>query len=117
MPETATLYIRAMIAAAAADGRIDEGEQERILGSLKQSGVEQGAMEFLELEIQSPASTDDLAAAVTSPEVAVQVYAAARLAIDPDTGEEQGFLKELASKLGIDAELAGNIEALAAASH
>ena len=115
--ETATLYIRAMIAAAAADGRIDEGEQERILGSLKQSGVEQGAMEFLELEIQSPASTDDLAAAVTSPEVAVQVYAAARLAIDPDTGEEQGFLKELAGKLGVDAELAGNIEALAAASH
>jgi len=66
--------------------------------------------------VQNPASIDDLAGAVTSPEVAVQVYAAARMSIDPDTGEEQGFLTELASKLGIDADLAQHIETLAAGS-
>ena len=43
--ESATLYIRAMIAAAAADGRIDEAEQQKILGSLKQVGLNAGAEE------------------------------------------------------------------------
>jgi uncharacterized membrane protein YebE (DUF533 family) len=114
--DTATLYIRAMIAAAAADGRIDATEQKKILGGLQQAGVGAEAHAFLEQEIQNPASVDDLAGAVTSPQEAVQVYTAARLAIDPDTNAEAGFLKELADRLGVDATLAGHIDATAHAA-
>lgn len=114
--ETATLYIRAMIAAAAADGRIDANEQKQILGGLQQAGVGAEAQAFLEQEIQSPASAADLAGAVSSAQEAVQVYTAARLAIDPDTNEEAGFLAELAQHLGIDANLAAHIDATASAA-
>ncbi len=109
------LYIRAMIAAAAADGRIDAAEQQKILGGLKQAGVEQGAREFLQQEIQNPATADQLAAACQSGEQAVQVFTAARIAIDLDSNEENDFLVDLATKLGIDEKLAQHIDAAASA--
>jgi uncharacterized membrane protein YebE (DUF533 family) len=113
--DSALLYIRAMIAAAAADGRIDEAEQQKILGGLKQAGVEQGAHDFLMQEINNPASVDELAAACKTGEEAVQVFTAARIAIDLDNQAENDFLVSLATKLGIDGKLAQHIDAAAAA--
>lgn len=113
--ETATLYIRAMIAAAAADGRIDAAEQQKITGSLSQAGFEPEARDFIVQEIQSPATADQLAAACQSSEQAVQVYTAARLAIDLDSIEENEFMADLASKLGIDSNLAQHVDAAAKA--
>jgi uncharacterized membrane protein YebE (DUF533 family) len=111
--EAATVYIRAMIAAAAADGRIDEAEQDRIIGSLKQAGLEDGAEEFLANELNNPATVEDLAGAISTPEEAIQVYTAARISIDPNERGEQQFLAELAAALGIDAKLAQHIDASA----
>jgi uncharacterized membrane protein YebE (DUF533 family) len=109
----ATLLIRAMIAAAAADGRIDEREQQAILGGLKQARLDGAAQQFLTREINNPATVEELANAVTSPEEAVQVFAAARIAVDPDLEEEHGFLMALADRLGIDYNLAAHIDATA----
>jgi uncharacterized membrane protein YebE (DUF533 family) len=111
--ERATLLIRAMIAAAAADGRIDEKERQTIIAGLKQAGLEANAEQFLTRELNNPATPDELAAAVTSPTEAVQVYTAARIAVDPDTEEEHEFLVALAARLGIDEDLAAQIDAAA----
>ena len=111
--EAATLYIRAMIAAAAADGRIDDAEQARIVGSLKNAGLDDGAEEFLANELNNPATVEDLAGSISTPEEAIQLYTAARIAIDPDVRGEQQFLASLATALGIDAKLAQHIEASA----
>lgn len=105
--------IRAMIAAAAADGRIDAAEQQKITGGLRQAGLADSARQFLAAEIANPASVDELAAAVASPEEAVQVYTAARVAVDPDAGEEHAFLSALANALGIDPDLAAQVDAAA----
>jgi uncharacterized membrane protein YebE (DUF533 family) len=114
--DAAKRYIRAMIAAAAADGRIDAAEQQRILGGLRQAGLQDAAQQFLAAEIVSPANVAELAAGVTSPEDAVQVYTAARIAIDPDTGVENAFLSSLAEALGIDDELAAQVDSAARAA-
>ncbi|MGH6815211.1 MAG: tellurite resistance TerB family protein, partial [Hyphomicrobiaceae bacterium] len=111
--EHATLFIRAMIAAAAADGRIDEQEQQKILGGLKQAGLEKAAQQFLTRALKKPATAAQLAKAVSSPEEGVQVYTAARLAVDPDLEEEHAFLAALAERLGIDETLAAHIDATA----
>jgi uncharacterized membrane protein YebE (DUF533 family) len=111
--DQAVLYIRAMIAAAAADGRIDAGEQQKILGGLQQAGLDQAAQQFLTGEISNPASVEDLAASVTSQADAVQVYTAARVAIDVDSGAEHAFLARLAEALGIDDDLAAQVDAAA----
>ena len=109
----ATLLIRAMIAAAAADGRIDEQEQRKILGGLQQAGLTGAAQQFLAREIATPATIDDLAAGVSSQEEAVQIYTAARVTVDPDAEEEHAFLVALAERLGIDDALADHIDAAA----
>ena len=109
--ESATHYIRAMIAAAAADGRIDGAEQAKIITSLKQGGVDSGAEEFLANELNNPATAQSLADSVESPEEAIQLYTAARIAIEPDSPHEKQFLGALAAALGIDAKLAAHIEA------
>jgi uncharacterized membrane protein YebE (DUF533 family) len=111
--ENAALLIRAMIAAAAADGRIDEKEQEKILGGLQQANLGGDAQQFLAGEIKNPATVDDLANAVSSPEEGVQVYTAARIAVDPGIEEEHEFLVALADRLGIDKNLAAHIDAAA----
>ncbi len=111
--DQATLYIRAMIAAAAADGRIDASEQKKILGGLDQAGLDGAARQFLARELQSPATVDDLAEGVGSQEQAVQLYTAARIAIDVDTDDEHEFLSALAERLGIDKALAAHIDSAA----
>jgi uncharacterized membrane protein YebE (DUF533 family) len=114
--DSSLLYIRTMIAAAAADGRIDEKEQAKLMGNLQQLGINQDAEQFLANELNNPASAEQLAQACASEEQAVQVFTAARLAIDLDTEEEHAFLVQLAQSLNIDGKLASHIDAAARAA-
>ncbi len=111
--ETALLVMRAMIAAAAADGRIDQDERERILGTLTRAGIDGEGVKVIEAELDRPASATDLAAAVKTPEQAVQVYTAARRIITPNTVEERVFLAHLSAALGLDPKVVAQIDALA----
>jgi uncharacterized membrane protein YebE (DUF533 family) len=113
--DDAVLFIRTMIAAAAADGHIDREEQQKIIGNLEQAGMDSDAMEFLAREFNNPASVEDIVASVTNDEQAAKVYTAARIAIEPDTPQEQDFLSFLADKLNLDSALAAHIDASAAA--
>lgn len=114
--DAAAAYVRAMIAAAAADGRVDASEQQRILGGLKQAGLDAHAEEFLANELNNPASPAELAALISTEQEAVQLYTAARVAIEDKAEEEHQFLAELAGALGIDEQLAAHIDATARAA-
>ena len=112
--ESATLLIRTMIAAAAADGRIDDAEKDKIISSFAQmGGFNDEAKAFVQNELSNPASVEDLAGAVSSQDMAVQVYTAARVAIEADSTAEKNFLASLADRLGIDQTLAAHIDATA----
>ena len=113
--DDALLYLRAMVAAAAADGQIDAAERDRISRGMKQSGIDEEATRWLERELEAPADVEELAAGITSPEKAAQVYTAARLAIDPDSLQEREFLRLLAEALDLDPKLRDQIDATAAA--
>lgn len=113
---TALVFIRAMIAAAAADGHIDTEERSTILGGLKEAGLDREAHDWLAKEMANPASIDALVEAAESPELAAQIYTAARIAINPETAPEKDFLAGLAGSLGLDAELVANIDAAASAA-
>lgn len=107
----ATLIIRAMIAAAAADGTIDSAERGRILDAAQQgASIDPEAEAFLTREMANPASAAALAQAVTSQAEALQVYTAARIAIDPDSATETSFLSDLARALNIEPGLAAQID-------
>lgn len=111
--EDALLYLRAMIAAAAADGTVDAMERGRIVSSLSQVGMDAEATSFLDAEFAKPASIEALAAGARTPEVRAQVYTAARLAIDPDTDGEKAWLAGLATALALDPGLVQHLDAAA----
>lgn len=114
--ETATLILRAMIAAAACDGTIDNEERSRIVGGLEKAGLDVYAAKFLDQEFARPATIEELAAAATTPAIASQLYTAARIAIEPDRPAERAFLTSLAAALKLDPGLVAQIDAGAAAA-
>ena len=109
--ETSMLVLRAMIAAAACDGVIDNAERSRIIGSLEQAGMDVHAAKFLDAEFAKPATIAELAAAANTPALAAQAYTAARIAIEPDGMKEKAFLMNLAVALGLDEGLVAQIDA------
>ena len=108
--DDALLFARAMVAAVMADGRVDNNERARILEGVSQAGIDPVATRWLEDELASPASVEDIADPVQTPEKAAQVYAAARLVINLDTIQEREFLRQLAESLDIDPALARLID-------
>lgn len=109
--DAAQHYIEAMIAAAAADGRIDSDEHGRLISNLSQAGFGSEAEAFLAKQLNDPRSVQELAASVKSPEEAVQLYTAARIAVADNSPAEKQFLTSLAAALGIDSKLAAHVDA------
>lgn len=106
----ALLVMRSMIAAAKADGHIDADEQAKIFDRLDDLDLDAQDKAFLLGEMRNPASIDQLANEAKTPEMALEVYAASVLAIDPDTADEKAYLAMLARVLNIEPELAQEVE-------
>ncbi|MBJ6126433.1 tellurite resistance TerB family protein [Microvirga splendida] len=113
--DDALLFLRTMVAAAAADGHIDDAERSRIVKGLTEAGIDPDATRWLDTEMASPADVEELAANVNDPEKAAQVYSAARIAIDPDTIQEREFLNQLAEALDLDSAVRSQIDNTAGA--
>ncbi|MGY5801663.1 tellurite resistance TerB family protein [Rhizobium sp. LEGMi12c] len=106
--------VRAMIAAARADGHIDDTERQRILGKVQEAGVGSEAESFFQRELANPVDLDAIVASAKTEEQRVQVYTASRLAIEPDSRAERGYLDLLAGRLGLADALVDHIEATVA---
>ncbi|MDQ0510364.1 tellurite resistance TerB family protein [Ancylobacter amanitiformis] len=111
------LLLRAMIAAALADGHVDDRERLAIGAKLNDEGAALDEAErFLTAELANPASVEELAREAATPEQAAEVYIAALLTIDADTISERAFLARLASALRLDAQLVPHLDAAARAA-
>ncbi len=105
------VLVRAMIAAARADGHIDDVERARIMDKVKVSGLDSEAEQFLHEELSKPVDLDAMVAAAVTEEERVELYTASRLAIDADSRAERGYLDQLAGRLGLADALIDHIEA------
>jgi uncharacterized membrane protein YebE (DUF533 family) len=105
----AIVLVRAMVAAANADGRIDEQEQRRIEQQLERAAVSDEEREFIARELLQPVSVDALAREARTPELAQQIYGASLLAMTADTDAEKSYLQYLADRLGLSREQAAEI--------
>ncbi|ACL56660.1 tellurite resistance TerB family protein [Methylobacterium nodulans] len=109
--DDATLFLRAMVAATLADGMIDAQERSRLDAALAEAGLDEASRRRFEDLLRDPPDIDEIADRVSDPEKAARVYAAARLAIDPDTVQERTFLARLAEALDVDADAVARVEA------
>ncbi|MGH6762435.1 MAG: tellurite resistance TerB family protein [Phyllobacterium sp.] len=114
--EFALTLVRAMIAAARADGHIDDAEKARIGDKLALSGLNSDVRDFLANELNSPVDLDALVAAAQTDAQRVELYTASRLTIDPKTRAERGYLDLLAGRLQIPDALIDHIEATVASA-
>ncbi|NTJ44929.1 tellurite resistance TerB family protein [Agrobacterium larrymoorei] len=112
----ALTLVQAMIAAAKADGHIDDGERAHIMEKVKISGLDHEAEAFIEKELSDPLDLDALVAAAKTEEQKVEIYTASRLTIEPDSRAERGYLDLLAGRLGLPDALVDHIEATVSAA-
>lgn len=103
--------VRAMVAAANADGHIDDTERKAILQGIQQAGVESEAMSFVMDAMAKPADAHAIAALAANEHQASQLYLASRIAIDPDHPAERVYLRTLADGLKLAPELVNQLEA------
>jgi uncharacterized membrane protein YebE (DUF533 family) len=106
---------RAMVAAARSDGRLDVGERRALFDHVAK--LDLGEVERAELfgEIERPVTLEEVAASATTPQRALELYTASRLAIEPDSPAERGYLALLAARLGLDDALVASVEREASA--
>jgi len=103
--------LRAMIAAAKADGHIDQDEQRRIFGEVDRLDLGAEEKAFVIEELSRPLDVQAVVAGATCPERAAEIYAASLLAVDPDTPAERAYLSLLAERLGLEPALVDHLHA------
>lgn len=107
------VLIRAMVAAAKADGHVDATEQQRVFGEVERLGLDSEAKAYVFDLLSQNVDMNSITSAVATPEQGAEVYLASRLAIDPDVPAERVFLDALASRLKLPAELRAQLDAQA----
>lgn len=103
--------LRAMIAAAKADGHIDATEQASIFARMDELPLAPDDKAFVIDELRAPLDVDAVARAARTPEEAAEIYAASLLAIDVDNAAERGYLAMLAARLKLDEALVQHLHA------
>jgi uncharacterized membrane protein YebE (DUF533 family) len=107
----AQLMLRAMINAAKADGQIDQGEVQRIIGKLEEAGADKSARDFVMSEMTKPMETEAIVGlSKGNPQLGAELYAASLLAIKVDTPAEQAYMQNLSSGLGLAPQAVTNLE-------
>lgn len=104
--DEAELLIQAMCYAAKADGEIDEGEREAILGRLGELDDEEIA--YLREHLDGPVDLEAFTAKVPD-DMDEQVYAFSLMAIRLDTETEAQYFGRLANGLGMDGDTCNRI--------
>lgn len=108
--ELARGLVRAMLAAARADGKLDGAERAALFERIASLDLDEPSRAELYAELERPVSIDEIVARASTRERALELYTASLAAIDADTPAERGYLSLLAARLGLD-------DALVAAIH
>lgn len=103
------ILMRAMIAAAYADGHIDENERQTIFTQVENMALSVQEKAMLFDELRKPMSLNELVAAVPDAQTGIEVYAASASAIDLSAPVSGQYLNSLANQLCLPSELVSSI--------
>jgi uncharacterized membrane protein YebE (DUF533 family) len=102
--------LRALIAAAKADGRIDDAEKQMISTEIGRHTDDPQLQQWLDDEVARPLDAADVAQSATDPGMAAEMYLASVMLVDDQQDAERNYLDELAAALKIDPELQVHLE-------
>jgi len=103
--------LTAMLAAAKADGRIDEREQAAIQSELQRHAGEPQLQAWIDAQMRKPLDAAEVAqSAQGDPAVAAEMYLVSVMLVDDQQDTERTYLDELAYNLNLDPELQAHLE-------
>ena len=108
--ELSLVLVRAMIAAARSDGRLDAQESQAIFQKIEALGLDSENQSLLVQEMGHPVDVDAIVNSASSPEVAAEIYIASLMAVDVDTPAEKSYLGMLAARLQLPPQLVIELE-------
>ncbi|WP_443693003.1 tellurite resistance TerB family protein [Pseudomonas protegens] len=105
--------LKALVAAAKADGHVDERERALIEGEFRKLDNDPQLQQWLHSELNKPLDPADVARAASTPEMAAEMYLASVMLVDEEHFMEKAYLDELARQLqlapGLKAELENQV--------
>ena len=105
--------VKAMIAAAKADGHIDTEEQKRIFEAIEKMDLDAESKATIFDLLQKPISLSEIAGGATSMEQKTELYLVSCMIIDPDHPDEVVHLAKLAAVLDLPPGLAQYLQSKA----
>lgn len=114
-PETERLVLRAMIGAAQVDGHVDDAEMEKLLGRMHDDEATEEERRAAREEVRRPVDVEALGAQVSRPEVAMEIYLGALMAVDIDTEAERQYFRRLAAALRLEAAVVARLHKMTGA--
>jgi uncharacterized membrane protein YebE (DUF533 family) len=103
------LVLRTMISAAMADGHLGPDEQTQIFERLDSLGLSAEERSTLFDELRNPMACNVLAAQVTDPVIAIEMYTAATMTVDGNCLTAREFLRQLSTDLNLPEPLVASI--------
>jgi uncharacterized membrane protein YebE (DUF533 family) len=107
--------LRALVAAAKADGHVDDRERELIEGEFVKLDGDSEFQQWLHLELNKPLDPAEVARAAATPEMAAEMYLASVMMVDEQHFMEKAYLDELSRQLKLDPALRQELETQARA--
>ena len=102
--------LKALVAAAKADGHVDERERALIEGEFTKLDNDQELQQWLHAELNKPLDPTDVARAASTPEMAAEMYIASVMLVDEENFMEKSYLDELARQLKLEPGLKAELE-------
>jgi uncharacterized membrane protein YebE (DUF533 family) len=102
--------LKALVAAAKADGHVDDRERALIEGEFVKLEADQAFQHWLHLELNKPLDPAEVALAATTPEIAAEMYLASVMMVDEEHFMEKAYLDELSRQLKLDPALRQELE-------
>ena len=102
--------LKALVAAAKADGHVDERERALIEGEFTKLDNDQELQHWLHAELNKPLDPVDVARAASTPEMAAEMYIASVMLVDEESFMEKSYLDELARQLKLEPGLKAELE-------
>ena len=109
--EHSQAILRALVAAAKADGHVDDRERQLIEGEFTKLTNDQELRHWLQAELNKPLDPAEVARAANTPEMAAEMYIASVMLVDEEHFMERAYLDELARQLRLDPALKVELEA------
>ncbi|GAK86933.1 putative membrane protein [Vibrio ponticus] len=104
------LILKAMIAAAKADGHVDQAEMAHIESAIKQAGADEQLQALIHTELNKPLDPSYIAQLARTPQQASEIYLASLIVIDEQNFMEKAYLQELAKQLNLAPEVTQQLE-------